>query len=139
MYRMKYHGLLSVLIIIALAIVIGSGFDAREDVVLGSFRESVDGEAVTVSVGVTSPMGYVRSASERQEGDGLYVKFYSAFGGHNGTLGARDSFELETPENCREIYFYGTKGDGAADGEDDGYNLVLRREDASSAWERVVP
>ncbi len=136
---MKYHRLLSVLIVIALVIVIGSGFDAREDVVLGSFRESGDGEAVTVKVGVTSPMGYVRSASEKQEGEGLYVKFYSAFGGHNGTLGARDSFELETPEDCREIYFYCAKGDGAADGADNGYNLVLRREDSASAWERVVP
>ncbi len=130
---MKYHVLLSVLIVIALVIVVGSGFDTREDVVLGGYRAHADGGAVTVEVDVTSPMGYVRSASERQEGDGLYVRFFSAFGGYNGTLGARDSFELETPEDCREIYFY------CADGSDDGYHLVLRREDAASAWERVGP
>ena len=130
---MKYHTVLAVLIAIALAIVVGSGFDAREDVVLGSFRESGNGEAVTVEVGVAGPMGYVRSASEKQDGDGLYVKFYSAFGGYNGALGARDSFELSTPADCREIYFY------CENGHEDGYNLVLRREDASSDWERVGP
>lgn len=130
---MKYRGFLTVLIVIALAIVIGSGFDTREDVVLGGYRTRADGGAVTVEVDVTSPMGFVRSAEERQEDGCLYVRFYSAFGGHNGSIGARDSFELETPEDCREIYFYcdGTQADG--------YDLVLRREDADSAWERVEP
>ena len=125
---MNYRILLAVLVVIALAIVIGSGFDLRGDVVLGGYREHADGGAVTVEVDVTSPMGYVRSAKERQEGGCLYVSFYSAFGGHNGSIGAKDSFELQTPTDCREIYFY-------CDG--DGYDLVLRREDASSSWERV--
>ena len=77
---MKYSVLLSVLIVIALAIVIGSGFDTREDVVLDDYRTHADGGAVTVEVDVTSPMGYVRSAKERQEDGRLYVSFYSAFG-----------------------------------------------------------
>ena len=130
---MKYSVLLTALIVIALVIVIGSGFDTRGDVVLGDFREAEDGGAVTVEVAVASPMGYVRSADGVQTGDGLYVRFYSAFGGYNGTLGARDSFELTTPDDCREIYFY-------RDGNDGGeYDLVLRRDDASSDWERVEP
>ena len=129
----KYSVLLTVLIMIALAIVIGSGFDTRGDVVLGGFSEAADGGAITVEVDVASPMGYVRSADEVQTGDGLYVKFYSAFGGYNGSLGARDSFELTIPEDCREIYFY---RDGQAGGE---YDLVLRRDNASSDWERVQP
>ncbi len=130
---MKYSVLLTVLIAIALAIVIGSGFDTRGDVVLDSFRETADGDTVTVNVAVTSAMGYVRSVDETQTDDGLYVKFYSAFGGYNGSLGARDSFELTIPEDCREIYFY---RDGQAGGE---YDLVLRRDNASSDWERVQP
>jgi hypothetical protein len=129
----KYHVFLAVLIAIALMIVIGSGFDARGDVILGSFRETADGGAVTVEVVVASSMGYVRSADRTQTGDGLYVKFYSAFGGYNGSLGARDSFELETPDHCREIYFY---RDGDAGG---AYDLVLRRDDAASDWELVAP
>ena len=128
---MKYPVLLTVLIVIALAIVVGSGFDTRGDVVLGSFRETADGRAVTVEVDVTSSMGYVRSTSETQTGDGLFVKFYSAFGGYNGSLGARDSFDLTVPDDCCAIYFY--RG-GSTGGE---YDLVLRRADASSDWERV--
>ena len=130
---MKYQALLTVLVVIALAIVIGSGFDTRVDVVLGGYREHADGGAVTVEVDVTSPMGYVRSVSEQQRDGCLYVRFYSAFGGYNGSIGAKDSFELKTPEDCREIYFF-------CDGDnEDGYDLVLRRADASSAWERVGP
>ena len=130
---MKYSTLLSVLIVIVLAIVIGSGFDIRGDVVLDDYRADADGGAVTVEVDVISPMGYVRSVRERQDGNCLYVSFYSAFGGHNGSIGAKDSFELTTPADCREIYFV---CDGTAENR---YNLVLRREDAASAWERVEP
>lgn len=130
---MKYSTLLSVLIVVVLAIVIGSGFDTRSDVILDDYRAHADGGAVTVEIDVTSPMGYVRSVRERQEDGRLYVSFYSAFGGHNGSIGAKDSFELTTPADCREIYFF---GDNTVD---NGYHLVLRREDASSAWERVEP
>ena len=128
---MKYHIVLSVLIVIALAIIIGSGFDTRGDVTLGAFRESESGESVTVKVGVLSSMGSVRAAQETQDGERLYVRFYSAFGGYNGTLGAKDSFELTTPDECREIWFFRDGEEGAS------YDLVLRREDAGAAWERV--
>ena len=128
---MRYRTLLTVLIVIALAIVIGSGFDARGDVVLGDYCTAADGSAVTLQVGVSGPMGYVRAAQETHEGERLYVKFYSAFGGYNGTLGARDSFELTTPDDCCAIYFY---RDGSSGGE---YDLVLRRANAASDWERV--
>ena len=127
---MRYQTLLTILILIALAIVVGSGFNLRGDVVLGDYSASEDGSAVTMQVGVAGSMGYVRSVSETHEGDRLYVKFYSAFGGYNGTLGAKDSFELETPQACREIWFY-------RDGGGEMYDLVLRRDDAASAWVRV--
>ena len=130
---MKYHRLLVVLVLIALVIIVGSGFDARGDVTLSDFSTEDDGGAVTVEVGVSSPMGYVRTAKERQEGDSLYVTFYSAFGGHNGSIGARDSFELTTPDSCRAIYFYSGSAPGAE------YHLVLRRDGADEDWERVGP
>ena len=129
---MRYQTLLTILIAIALAIIIGSGFDARGDVVLGDYRTAADGSAVTVQVGVAGSMGYVRAAQETHEGEKLYVKFYSAFGGYNGTLGAKESFEIETPQNCREIWFY-------RDGGEEMYDLVLRRDDAASAWVRTEP
>ena len=130
---MRYRGLLTVLILIALTIVVSSGFIARGDVVLGAFRETEDGSALTVEVDVVNSMGHVRSASEEQVGDCLYVKFYSAFGGHNGTLGARSSFELETPDTCREIYFF------RDDQPNERYDLVLRRDSADAKWEPVEP
>ena len=128
---MKYHIVLSILVVIALSIIIGSGFDTRGDVMLGAFRESESGDAVTVKVGVSSSMGSVRAALETRDGERLYVRFYSAFGGYNGTLGAKDSFDLTTPEDCREIWFFRDGEAGAS------YDLVLRREDAGAAWERV--
>ena len=130
---MKYHRLLGVLVLIVLVIVVGSGFDARGDVTLSDFRTEEDGGAVTVEVGVSSPMGYVRTAKEHREGDALYVTVYSAFGGHNGSIGARDSFELTTPDSCRAIYFYSESA------PDTDYHLVLRRGGADEEWERVGP
>ena len=60
---MKYSVLLSVLIVIALAIVIGSGFDTREDVVLDDYRTHADGRrtddcmsaSIPRSAGITAP------------------------------------------------------------------------------------
>ena len=127
---MKYRILLAVLLTIALVIVVGSGFSARTDVILNDYGSTQDGSSLTMEIGVAAPMGYVRACSEKQVGERLYIKFYSAFGGYNGSIGAKKSFLIETPDMCREIYFY-------RDGEsEDAYDLILSREDASSAWER---
>ena len=127
---MKYRIFLAVLLTIALVIVVGSGFSARTDVILNDYGYTQDGSSLTMEIGVAAPMGYVRACSEKQVGERLYIKFYSAFGGYNGSIGAKKSFLIETPDMCREIYFY-------RDGEsEDAYDLILSREDASSAWER---
>ena len=56
------------------------------------------------------------------------MKFYSAWGGFNSSIGAKQEFVLElTPEDT-EIYVY--HGDG-------GYELALKKDVTSGEWERV--
>ena len=97
---------------------------------------AIDQDSLNGAWSAQAMKNYV-AARVLREPDATYGKmsaeFYSAFGGYNGSLGARDSFELTIPEDCREIYFY---RDGQAGGE---YDLVLRRDNASSDWERVQP
>ena len=101
--HMKYKTLLALLSVIALCIIIGSGFCTRNDVMLTDYQAADD--ILTMKVDVSDSMGYVRACSEKQDGDRLYVRFWSAFGGYSGSLGASDSFSIKVPDACREIYF----------------------------------
>ena len=65
---------------------------------------SEDGRSITLSVGVMSSMGYVRTVKTRAAGDSLYLTFYSTFG-LNSSWGAKDTFTIDLPANCRNIYF----------------------------------
>lgn len=125
--HMKYKTLLALLSVIALCIIVGSGFCTRTDVMLTDYHTADDGSILTMKVGVADPMGYVRACSEKQDGDRLYVRFWSAFGGYSGSLGASDSFSIKVPDMCREIYFC-RSGDES--------DLVLSRDDVTSDWKR---
>ena len=74
---------------------IGSGFIVRTDVYVEDFAVSDDGGKLILTVGVGSPMGYVRGF--RNEGGEVkphYLKFYSAWGGFNSSLGAAGEYIL---------------------------------------------
>lgn len=103
-------------------IFLGSGFNPRTDVYLADYSVSSDGSQVQLQVGVASSMGYVRDYRAKLGGFNQYLTFYTAFGGFNSRIGARDTFTLQIdPVNCDEIYFY--HGDG-------GYTLVLEKDEA---------
>lgn len=123
--HMKYKTLLALLSVIALCIIIGSGFCTRNDVMLTDYQAADD--ILTMKVDVSDSMGYVRACSEKQDGDRLYVRFWSAFGGYSGSLGASDSFSIKVPDACREIYFCRSGNES---------DLVLSRDDAASGWKR---
>ena len=107
---------------------VGTGFMERHDVVLGDYSISEDGEELTFNARVMSSMGYIRGYKD--EGGGVkphYLKFYSAFGGLNGSWGAKSEFVLPLGNDDTEIYF--ARPDG-------GYELVLYKNEETGLWER---
>ena len=124
----KVAAALLVCVLIAAAIIIGLGFVPRTDVFLADYEVSRDGNQVEIRVGIASSMGYTRGFRARQGGFNEYLTFYSAFGGFNSKMGAKDTFILNVDAiNCDEIYFY--HGDG-------GYTLVLQKDPLTGQWNR---
>ncbi len=74
-------------------------------------------------------MGFVRDYKD--EGGGVkphYLKFYSAWGGLNSSIGAKNKFTLELSPEDTEIYVYHGNG---------GYDLILEKNSVSGEWQRV--
>ena len=87
---------------------------------------SEDGKELKFTIAVGSPMGYVRGFKD--EGGGVkphYLKFYSAWGGLNSSIGAKSEYVLKLDPNDTEIYVY--HGDS-------GYSLALKKDIESGEW-----
>lgn len=110
--------------------IVASGFTINTNAyITDDFVVSEDGSKIIFKVGVGSSMGYVRGYKD--EGGGVkphYLKFYSAWGGINSSIGANDEYVLELQPEDTEIYVY--HGDG-------GYELTLIKDAASGEWYRV--
>ena len=110
--------------------VVVSGFSIQYSAyITDDFTVSEDGSKITFKVGVGSSMGYVRGYKD--EGGGVkphYLKFYSAWGGFNSSIGAKNEFVLELSPEDTEIYVYHGEG---------GYDLALKKDATSGKWERV--
>ena len=90
------------------------------------FVVSEDGKELKFTIAVGSPMGYVRGFKD--EGGGVkphYLKFYSAWGGLNSSIGAKSESVLKLDPNDTEIYVY--HGDS-------GYSLALKKDIESGEW-----
>ena len=90
------------------------------------FVVSEDGKELKFTIAVGSPMGYVRGFKD--EGGGVkphYLKFYSAWGGLNSSIGAKSECVLKLDPNDTEIYVY--HGDS-------GYSLALKKDIESGEW-----
>lgn len=129
---MKKKVVTSVAVIIALSAFcfVGTGFQKRENVVLGDYSVSEDGTTILLGVQVASSMGYVRGYKDN--GGGVkprYLTFYSAFGGFNSTFGSVNAIILEVEPNDTEIYF---------NRPENGYELVLVKDEESGEWTRPV-
>ena len=119
-----------VVLFIIILLVIASGFSIQTSAyITDDFVVSEDGSKITFKVEVGSSMGYVRGYKD--EGGGVkphYLKFYSAWGGFNSSIGAKQEFVLELAPEDTEIYVY--HGDG-------GYELTLKKDVTSGEWDRV--
>lgn len=119
-----------ILAVVLLAIIavpkITSGFAVRSDVYLSDYYVNSDGSKITMTVGVFSSIGYTRGYNDESgEAKSHYLKFYSAFGGLNGSIGAKKEFELELQPDDTEIYFY--RGG-------QGYELILKKDEITGSW-----
>ena len=126
---MKKKGMIVIFILIL--IIVGIFFmltgEKRTDVVLQDFSISEDGTKMTLQTMLSSSMGYIRKMKEKQDGDNLYLTFYSTYG-INSKIGAKNSFELKINPSCEEIYF---------DKGQDGYQIVLQKNKTTNVWEKV--
>ena len=68
-------------------------YKATLQVFINDYTVSSDGKKITINVGVSASMGFVREVKvHQQQGGKLYLDCYSAFGGLNGRIGAKDTF-----------------------------------------------
>ncbi|MGM9615492.1 MAG: hypothetical protein ACI3W7_08190 [Oscillospiraceae bacterium] len=107
-----------------------SGFAVQTSAyITDDFVVSEDGREMTFQVSVGSSMGYVRGYKD--EGGGVkphYLKFYSAWGGFNSSIGAKSEYVLQLEPEDTEIYVY--HGDS-------GYELALKKDASSGEWHRA--
>lgn len=120
--------LVALLAIILVSLVVGSGFSVRTDVALLDYSLSENGDEIIIKTAISSSMGYIRDYKDEGGGDKPhYLKFYSAFGGPNGSIGAKDEFTLTLQPDDTEIYFYR--------GEQE-YDLVLSKNELTGEWQK---
>lgn len=117
--------LCALLLVLALLFVY-SGFGRRTDVYVGEFELSEDGKALTMHTGIWSSMGYTRAVRTKRAGTTLQCTFYTAFGGLNSKLGARNVFTVPV-EGCDQIAFF--RGDGV-------WDTVLQKDAVTGEWAR---
>lgn len=119
--------MITIILILAIAFFVGSGFTKRTDVVLTDYSLSEDGTEITLRTSVSSSMGYIRDF--RDDGGGVkphYLTFYSTFGGPNSRFGSQNEFVLEVAGEDTEIYFNRASG---------GYELILQKNVETGLWE----
>lgn len=102
--------IITILVLLSVLIILLITGKPRIDVFLKDFIISPSGETMTLKVGVTSSIGYIRKMKRTSGSMNYYLTFYSTFG-INSKFGAKDTFEIELDKNVDEIYFYtGNKG-----------------------------
>lgn len=131
MKKYKKAAVIVLAIIVALAglYVIAPGFTKQGNAYIVDYSVSEDGTEMTITVGVSTSIGYIRKVSEHQQHGGkLYLDCYSAFGGINGSWGATSEYTIQIDEDTEMIALYRSA---------DCYDPVLEK-DANGEWQRVT-
>ncbi|MFR8710966.1 MAG: hypothetical protein ACLVEN_01875 [Anaerotignum lactatifermentans] len=117
-----------IILLILGAYYIGLGFLPRTDVVVADFEVSEQEDEMTIYTYILSSAGYSRTVKNvSDDPEKMMLKFYSAFGGINGSIGAKSEFNLPLAPECKEIYvlLY------------DDYRLTLAKNPTTGEWERI--
>ena len=131
MKKYKKAAVIVLAIIVALAglYVIAPGFTKQGNAYIVDYSVSEDGTEMTITVGVYTSIGYIRKVSEHQQHGGkLYLDCYSAFGGINGSWGAKSEYTIQIDKDTEMIALYRST---------DCYDPVLEK-DANGEWLRVT-
>lgn len=108
--------------------IIGSGFAKCGSAFIQDYTVSDDGTEMTITVGVGSSVGYIRKVCvHQQEGGKLYLDCISAFGGINGSIGAKNDYVILLDDDTHTIGLYRN---------DSSYEAVLERDDFGE-WKRI--
>ena len=120
---------LAVIIALMTMYLVAPGFTKMGNVFIVDFSVSEDGAEMTITVGVSTSIGYVRKVSvHQQHGGKLYLDCYSAFGGINGSWGAKGEYTIQIDEDTEMIALYRSA---------DCYDPVLEK-DTNGEWQRVT-
>ena len=99
--------ILAIMIALAVLYLIAPGFSKQGSAFIADFSVSEDGTEMTITVGVATSAGYIRKVSEyQQHGGKLYLDCYSAFGGINGSWGAKKKYTIKLNEDTEMIAIY---------------------------------
>ena len=90
---------------------------------------SEDGTKIILKTSVNSHSESVRKYTHINSGVACYIDFVYTFGFGSFIFGEKDEFVIEVDENCKGIYFL----------RDDGYELVLYKNEETNQWEIPKP
>ena len=106
----------------------GLGLIPATDVGISDFKVSEKQDQITVYTFVLSSVGYIRAVKDvSDDPEKMKLQFYPAFGGINGSIGAKYEFDLPLSPECKEMYvlLY------------DDYRLTLAKNPTTGEWERI--
>ena len=123
---------LSIIVVILLLLYggyyFGLGLIPATDVGISDFKVSEKQDQITVYTFVFSSVGYTRAVKDvSDDPEKMKLQFYPAFGGINGSIGAKYEFDLPLSPECKEIYvlLY------------DDYKLLIAKNPTTGEWEMV--
>ena len=111
-------------VVLALASIIGSGFAKKNDVVIYEYTVAEDGSSVSMVAAPTSAFGRARGFQEEVTDGNHYLTFYRTFG-FFGFHASEINHVVEVAEEDTGIYF------NRPDGE---FELVLEKDPATGEW-----
>lgn len=126
--KKKLSIIIVVLLLLGCAYYFGVGLIPATDVGISDFKVSEKQDQITVYTFVLSSVGYTRAVKDvSDDPEKMKLQFYPAFGGINGSIGAKYEFDLPLSPECKEIYvlLY------------DGYKLLIAKNPATGEWEMV--
>ena len=108
--------------------IFGSGFMKESGAFIEDYTVSSDGSELTIKVGVASSIGYIRKVSIHQQESGkLYLDCYSAFGGINGSIGAKNIYTIQLNGDTSMVVLY----------RNNNYYEAILEKDKFGEWQRV--
>ena len=126
--KKKVFVVIATVLVLVVIYFVGSGFMKNTSAIINDYSVSADGKEITINIGVASSMGYIRDVKvHQQHGGKLYLDCYSAFGGLNSSIGAKESFTFKLDDDTTIIAIY--KNSNTYE------EVLVKAEDGS--WQRV--